>query len=88
MSRHAEHRSQQRGVTRALIETVLEHGDIEKWVGDNCYEIGVSRRTAQAIRGIDKLSRVGIVVSETSAQIVTVLPRVRRRYRPKYWRRP
>jgi hypothetical protein len=49
MSRHAALRAQQRGFTPDLIEAILDYGDIERPAGDNCVEIGVSRRAAHAL---------------------------------------
>jgi hypothetical protein len=83
MSKHAALRAQQRGVTPELIETILENEDAERWAGDNTRELGVSRRTARAIGGPDKLCRIRVLLSDNTNQIRTVLPRTRRRYRAK-----
>jgi hypothetical protein len=88
LSRHAQIRAQQRGVTERLIEMIFEHADVEKNVGDDCTLIRVSRRQADTIRGSDKLSKFALIWSETRSQIVTVLPLQKtaagRRYRSNH----
>jgi Domain of unknown function (DUF4258) len=88
LSRHAQRRAQQRGVTQEMIELVLENADIEKNVGDDCTLIRVSRRQAAVIQCSDKLSRLALIWSDPRAQIVTVLPVHKsasgRRYRSRH----
>jgi hypothetical protein len=87
LSRHAEVRTSQRGVTNRQIEQILEHADIEKQIGSNCTLIRVSNRAAKSTPSLGKLSKVALIWSDTNAQFVTVFPLDRgasgRRYRSK-----
>jgi hypothetical protein len=47
MSRHAEIRANQRGVTHAMIETLIAHADVETPVGRGCTALRISRRQLQ-----------------------------------------
>lgn len=78
LSQHAERRCQQRGVSRALLKTILDEADTETAIGDNCRLHRVSRRTARA-RGLDdRVARFAVILSDDSQKIVTVLPMYRR----------
>jgi hypothetical protein len=74
LSRHAQMRAQQRGVSERMIKMILDHADVEKNVGDGCTLIRVSKRQADAIHGSDKLSKFALIWSDTRSQIVTVVP--------------
>ena len=84
MSKHAQRRSQQRGVNSTLMQAILEFADIERPIGDNCLLLRVSQKAAASIEGPDKLTQFGVIWSETNARIVTVLPLNDRRYRTKH----
>jgi len=78
LSHHAEKRCQQRGVSHALLKTILDEADTETAIGDNCRLHRVSRRTAKA-RGLgERVARFAVVLSDDSQKIVTVLPMYRR----------
>lgn len=49
-SRHAERRTQQRGMTSALIDTVLRHADIEMPVGDRRIALRLSPDAVHYLR--------------------------------------
>jgi hypothetical protein len=71
-SKHAKARAQQRAIRSTLISRILEHADIEKEIGDNCSLIRVSRQTARS-RGLGDLCNLGVIWSDTNAQIVTAM---------------
>jgi hypothetical protein len=88
LSRHAELRCQQRGITQDLIALVFNHADVETAIGDGCTFIRVTKREARRVGGDDRLARVGLVWSGSRAQVVSVVP-IRsgpagRRYRAKH----
>lgn len=66
LSHHAEIRCQQRGISRALLTTILDKADTETSISDNCRLRRVSRRTAQG-RGLDeRVARFAVVLSDYS----------------------
>lgn len=72
-SRHAERRIGQRGVPRALLHLLLQHGDHEVDVGDGCVALSCSR---DAVRDLPASlgERVGKLVAVLAGdRIVTVL---------------
>lgn len=73
ISKHAIRRMQQRGITKNFLTQILNHADIERPANDNCRLYRVSKREAVAL-GNERLSRVAIILSDDSAQIVTVVP--------------
>src|SRR6266404_8083730 len=88
LSRHAQLRARQRGVTQEMIEMMLTNADIEKNVGGHCTLIRISKRHAQTIQRSDKLSKFALIWSEAHAEIVTILPvhktAAGRRYRSRH----
>lgn len=74
LSKHAQLRAQQRGISRGTIEIIFEHADIDTYIGSGCRLFRVSRRQAERLAGPDKLSRLALIWSDESAQVVTVMP--------------
>jgi hypothetical protein len=73
LSQHAAIRAQTRGVRDSLLNLILQHADVEAPVGSNCRLLRVHKRTAARLGVDDRLARVGVILSDTSGQIVTVL---------------
>lgn len=80
LSAHAAIRAQQRGVPLGLIDTIVEHHDIDWSVGDDCRVLRLSAAaTASAevrrLAGqhVDRLCRLAVVWSDRKGQVVTVL---------------
>ncbi len=74
LSRHAQTRCQQRGVTRRLLSDVLDHADIDRPVGNNCRQLRVSRKRARELNHDDRLGRLAVIWSDDNGQVVTVMP--------------
>lgn len=74
ISRHAELRCQQRGVSTAVIGAILDHADIDRPIGNNCRLLRVSKLHAATLRQPEKLGRYAIIWSDDHSRIVTVLP--------------
>ncbi len=74
LSRHAAIRCAQRGVRPDFIVTVLENADIQRPAGRNCRLERVSLAKAQILNLDDRLGRYAVIVSDTTAEIVTVMP--------------
>lgn len=79
-SDHAIVRCQQRGISRAAMELVLDEGDLVEPAGDHCERIRLSRMQANRLRerGIDRrmlerLRNVAVIYSRRTAQVVTVM---------------
>jgi hypothetical protein len=87
LSNHAELRCKQRGISKDLIEWVLQNADCEKNIGNHCTLIRVSQQSA-GVMNLKHLSQLAVIWSEDRAQVVTVLylyENVRgRRYRGKH----
>lgn len=90
LSRHAEVRLGQRGVTAAMLGALIEHADIESPVGGGCYALALSRRARagtdlRAALGdaTERLADLSVVVSEDGT-VVTVLHRLRSRAGRRY----
>lgn len=67
-TRHAERRAQQRGVTPALIDTVLHYADIEMQVGGRCIALRLSPE------GVRHLRRdYGAALADRARDIVLIL---------------
>ena len=80
MSRHAQTRANQRGVTNAMIDALLDHADFEASAGGRCTVLRVSkewlkdkelRRTLGG--SADRLAKLALVWSEDAGEVVTVL---------------
>jgi len=73
VSAHAKRRMQQRGVTPAFLQKLLDCADIEAFSTDNCRLYRVSKSRAREI-GDDKLARYAAIFSDNTSRIVTILP--------------
>lgn len=73
ISNHAERRMQQRGCTLKFVRQILDNADSAWSVGAGCCLYRVHRRTAASLKD-ERLGRFGIIVSDITGQIVTVLP--------------
>ena len=74
LSRHASRRCAQRGVSPDFISKILEHADVQRPAGGNCRLERVSRIKAKALNLDDRLGRYAIIISDTTAEIVTIMP--------------
>jgi hypothetical protein len=85
LSVHARRRCRQRGITHRKLCALLENADVHQSVGNNCCLVKVSRRAGKAIREFDGLARLCAIISESTGELVTILPvsggRRGRRYR-------
>ena len=79
-SDHAYVRCQQRGISRAAMELVLDEGDLVEPAGDHCERIRLSRLQARRLqaRGVDRrmlerVRNVAVIYSRRTAQVVTVM---------------
>jgi hypothetical protein len=88
LSRHAEARLQQRGITGEVADLVRAHADIELAVGRGCTELRLSDRAMLALladgtpaRLVDKARDVAVIVSEGETVLVTAMRVDRRRRR-------
>lgn len=92
LSNHAAVRTQQRGVSRRLIDALMSYADFEAPVGGGCTVLRMTRDRLDdsdladrlgAVR--DRLSGLSVVWSERTGEIVTVVRarrgRAGRRYR-------
>lgn len=82
LSKHAARRARQRGIRCAVISAILDHADVEVPIGDGCRR--VPKRTAAAMRLNDEIAHLGVIWSDSRAQIVTVLPICRGRRGARY----
>lgn len=80
MSRHAETRANQRGVTSAMIDALLDHADFEMSAGRGCSVLRVSKewlKDKELRRKLggsaDRLGKLALVWSEDAGEVVTVL---------------
>lgn len=74
ISRHAEQRCHSRGVRPTMINTILDHADIERPIGDNCRLYRLSRNAAKQLNLGDKLGRFAVIWSDDTQRVVTVMP--------------
>lgn len=74
LSRHDRTRCQQRGVPLHFLATILDHADIDQPIGSNCRVLRVSRKRAHSLNRDDRLGRYAVIWSDSTAQIVTVMP--------------
>lgn len=89
MSKHATSRCQQRGIRQGLVQTVLEHHDVDVSVGGNCRVLRVSRKYLRSQNtGLDpqrakQLEKLCVIWSDNTNSIVTVMHDLgtHRRYR-------
>jgi hypothetical protein len=84
ISRHAQRRMGQRGVTRRRLAEFLEHADKEAHVGSGSTAIRVSRKTAETQNLDDSLCNFAAIIGHDGT-LVTIIPmrpgRNSRRYR-------
>ena len=73
-SHHAQLRMQTRGISPDLVESIIMNADTETAVGDNCALLRVSRARARVLNIDDRMGRYGVIWSESTGQVVTVLP--------------
>lgn len=73
LSQHARCRMQQRGISSGFLESLLEHADVERPSTDSCRVYRVSKRRARDL-GNERLGRFAVIWSDTTGQVVTVLP--------------
>lgn len=92
LSRHAEVRLGQRGVSAGMLRALIEHADIESPVGGGCWALALSRRArVQAdLRdtlgdAADRLASLSVVLA-ADGTVVTVLHRLRSRSGRRYAR--
>jgi hypothetical protein len=85
LSRHARRRCRQRGINSKRLSALFEHADIDRPVGSNCRLIKVSRAASRFVPSCDGLEKLAAIVSDDTAEIITVLSasatRRGRRYR-------
>jgi hypothetical protein len=80
LSRHAQVRANQRGVTHRAINDLIAHADIERPVGDGCTVLRISRRRlddpsvrAELGSNGDKLASLAVIWNGDRGQVVTLL---------------
>jgi hypothetical protein len=85
LSRHAERRCQQRGITNERLATFLDNADIDQPIGSNCHLRKVSRNVWRAIPGGEWLASMVVIEADDTGEVVTVMHTARgrrgRRYR-------
>lgn len=94
LTRHAERRARQRGISVRTIEWVLAVADIRCHAGDGCISYRVSRRALASQRragvaaeSIERATGVVVLVQPGKGEIVTVMhdsPNKGRRYRSQW----
>jgi hypothetical protein len=79
-SNHAYIRCQQRGISRAAMELVLDEGDLVEPAGDHCERIRLSRNQANRLRELgfdhrtlERVHNIAVIYSRRTAQVVTVM---------------
>lgn len=79
LSRHAQRRCQQRGITRQVLWILLDHHDLDRDVGGNCRVLRMSRKRAR-VTSLDfdpqiagRLERLAVIMSDETGEIVTVM---------------
>jgi len=87
LSEHARMRMSQRGVTAEALQTVIEYGDREIFVGKGCSSISLSsERAMELAQGgeiqpslADRVANLFVVVASDLGEVVTVVrPRNKR----------
>jgi hypothetical protein len=80
LSRHAAVRANQRGVPHALLQTLIEHADVETPVGGGCFALSISRarlREDDTRRSfgsaIDRVAGLAVICSGDDGAIITVM---------------
>lgn len=74
LSPHAVMRCAQRGIRPDFIAAIFEHADIQRPAGGNCRLERVSQAKARALNLDNRLGRYALIVSDTTAEIVTIMP--------------
>ena len=100
LSSHAAERARQRGIGQEAIQLIVQNGDVEFDVGDDCQLIRLSRKAAISVAAhlgrpqiAEQLSSFAVIDSGRSGQIVSVIrdhsgPSGRRYRRPLLGRNP
>lgn len=90
LTKHASLRCAQRGLKADFLSELMRLSDVETPVGSNCRLLQVSRSAGREHAYRDRLSRYGVIWSDDSQSVVTVMALHRgrngRRYRPSYSR--
>lgn len=73
LTRHAERRMGQRGITHKFLDMLLTHADTETPVGGGLISLSVTSKRAKYLNVDDKLHRYCLLVSSDNA-LVSVLP--------------
>jgi hypothetical protein len=80
LTRHASIRASQRGIPHSLLQTLIEHADVETAVGGGCFALRVSRRRlkdAEVRRSfgasVDRVAKLAVICGGDDGSIVTVL---------------
>jgi hypothetical protein len=85
LSRHAERRCRQRGITNERLSTFLYYADIDRPARDKCRKLWVSRDVWKAIPGGEWLANMVVIEAGDTGEVVTVVHAGRghrgRRYR-------
>lgn len=83
-SQHAQKRMNQRGISKATVETIVKHGDRRTYCGNGCRAVRLTWRWAEGLAHDDELrpaiaERVPhlTVILSPEKDIVTVFPRRR-----------
>jgi hypothetical protein len=61
-------------VTNRFVNAILAHADVDRPIGGNCRLLRVSRQRSTTLNIDDRLGRYALIWSDTTAQIVTVMP--------------
>ncbi len=72
LSKHAIERCQQRGITKGMLENVLDEADIDRPAGNNCRLQMISRRKAKVSKLDPRIVGLRVVISDDSQKVVTV----------------
>ncbi len=72
LSKHAIERCQQRGITKFMLEALLDEVDIDMPAGNNCRLQMISRRKAKICKMDPRITGLRVVISDDSQKIVTV----------------
>ena len=79
VTRHAVRRSQQRGISPAVIRLVMDKADIDVHVGNGCCSLGISRKKLKNLRKdgippalLERCSDIFILIDPQSDTVITV----------------
>jgi hypothetical protein len=83
ISRHADRRMKQRGISWSFLTKILDNADVERPANDNCRLYRVTKDIARAL-GDDRLSKFAVIWSDDTGRVVTVVPIARGRAGARY----